>query len=258
MKLFSKLGLLKPNIKGVYPDRNIGLIDDNSPFAMREAYKTLYTNIVYMGLNDKCRKIAVTSAVPSEGKSTVSANLAYTISHNSKDTKILLIDADMRAPRIARIFGINPKHHGLSEFLAGVDKEPNFIDIKDKNLTVMTSGSRPINPTQLLSSSRMKQLMDICEERFDYVIIDTLPVNIVADALLFSNYVNGYVLSVLADRSDIKGVKQCVEQLQQINAVIFGFVISGVKMKHNSGKYGYGYGRYSSRYSDKGYGDDNS
>ncbi|MBO5907687.1 MAG: CpsD/CapB family tyrosine-protein kinase [Clostridia bacterium] len=256
MKLFSMLGLFKPKVKAKHPRRNVGLIDDKSPFAMREAYKTLYTNIVYMGLNDKCRKIAVTSAVPSEGKSTVSANLAYTISHNSKDKRILLIDADMRAPRIARMFGLNPKGHGLSEYLAGVDKEPSFIEIKDKNLTIMTSGTRPINPTQLLSSPRMKQLMDICEERFDYVIIDTLPVNVVADALLFSNYVNGYVLSVLADRSDVKGVKQCVEQLQQINAVVFGFVISGVKMKNGSGKYGYGYGRYSSRYSDKNYEDD--
>ncbi len=245
MKLFS---IFKKRRKDV--EYNVGLINDDSPFALREAYKTLYTNIVYMGVSDKCRKIAVTSALPSEGKSTVSSNLAFTISHNAKDKKILLIDADMRAPRVAKIFGLDSKQHGLSEFLAGVDSEPNFLDIPDKSLTVMTAGARPINPTQLLSSSMMDKLIRICEERYDYVIIDTPPVNIVTDALLFNSYVNGYVLSVLADRSDIKDLKQCVDHLEQINAQIFGFVLSGVKMKSNAGRYNH-YSRYTSEYSDE-------
>ena len=117
----------------------IGLIDENSPFAIREAYKSLYTNIVYIGVDDKCKKLVVTSAVPSEAKSTVSTNLAYTIASNSEDKKVLLIDADMRAPKVNRLFGIDENERGLSEYLAGVDEKPNFIYLEDKKMTVVES-----------------------------------------------------------------------------------------------------------------------
>jgi len=224
----------------------IGLIDENSPFAIREAYKSLYTNIVYIGVDDKCKKLVVTSAVPSEAKSTVSTNLAYTIAANSENKKVLLIDADMRAPKVNKLFGIDENERGLSEYLAGVDEEPNFIYLEDKNMTILTAGGKSVNPTQLLSSSVMGQLFSECEKKFDYIIIDTPPVNIVTDAVLFNNYVNGYIISTLSEYSDTKTVSECLNRLNQVGAEIIGFVFSGVKLKNYGGKYRYAkhYKRY--------------
>lgn len=227
----------------------LGLVNDSTPFAIREAYKSLYTNIIYVGIEDRCKKIAVTSAVPSEGKSSVSANLAYTIAQNSSNSKVLLIDADMRVSKIHTFFDIDFSSHGLSEYLAGVDEEPNFTYLEDKNITVLTSGARSLNPTQLLSSSNMVKLFEILEEKFDFIIIDTPPVNVVTDALLFNEYINGYVISTLSDHSDVNNVEDCVEQLNRVGARILGFVLSALKLKNMGGRYRYS--RYNNRYSDE-------
>ncbi|MBQ2876619.1 MAG: CpsD/CapB family tyrosine-protein kinase [Clostridia bacterium] len=224
-----------------------GILDENSPFALREAYSSLYTNIVYIGVDDKCKKLVVTSALPSEGKSTVSANLALTIAQNSEDKKVLLIDSDMRAPKISELFGIDEEKNGLSEFLAGVDEEPNFTVLEDKNLTILTSGAKSLKPTQLLSSSMMEKLFAECESEFDYIIIDTPPVNLVTDALMYNNYVNGYIISTFADHSDTKSLAECINRLNQVGAEIVGTVFSGAKLKSSSGKYKYSdkYNNYS-------------
>ncbi len=224
-----------------------GLIDENSPFALREAYSSLYTNIVYIGVGDKCKKIVVSSALPSEGKSTVAANLALTIAQNSEDKRVLLIDSDMRAPKISKLFDLDESEHGLSEYLAGVDKKPNFIHIEKGNLTILSSGAKSLNPTQLLSSSAMEKLFAECDSDFDYIVIDTPPVNLVTDALMYNNYVNGYILSTLADHSDTKSISECINRLNQVGGEIIGFVYSGAKLKNFGGKYRYSkqYSRYS-------------
>jgi Mrp family chromosome partitioning ATPase len=90
------------------------LIDSETPFAIRQAYKSLYTNVLYLNIDSKCKKIAVTSPLPSECKSTVSANLSLMLSENLEDKKILLIDSDMRSPRLWTLFGTKRNAHGLS------------------------------------------------------------------------------------------------------------------------------------------------
>ena len=240
MKLFRKHKASGATVEG-------RVIDENAPFAIREAYKSLYTSIVYLSIEDKCKKIAVTSAIPSEGKSTVSANLACTIAQNSKDKRVLLIDSDMRLPKISKMFSLDSNASGLSEYLAGVDEAPNFIYLPDKKLTVLSAGGYSVNPTQLISSSAMGKLFELCEEQFDYVIIDTPPVNVVTDAILINNYINGYVLAILADHSDVNNITNCVERLNQVGAEIYGFVLSGVRLKGGSGRYKYS--NYSKSYS---------
>ena len=123
-------------------DVEFGLLDANSPFALKEAYSSLFTNIVYIGREDKCKKLVITSAMPAEGKSTVSANLALTIAENVENPKVLLIDSDLRAPKLNQLFGIEDGTRGFSEYLAGVDDEPNFIYLEDKKITILTSGSK--------------------------------------------------------------------------------------------------------------------
>ena len=152
----------------------------------------------------------------------------------------------MRAPKVNRLFGIDESERGLSEYLAGVDEKPNFIYLEDKKMTVLTAGGKSVNPTQLLSSSVMVQLFAECEKKFDYIIIDTPPVNIVTDAVLFNNFVNGYIISTLAEYSETKSVSECLNRLNQVGAEIIGFVFSGVKLKNYGGKYRYAkhYKRY--------------
>ena len=221
------------------------VIDENTPFAIREAYKALYTNVRYLNIDDKCKKIVVTSAVSGEGKTTLSVNLAVTLAQNLEDKRVLLIDADMRRPRVATALEIDPKTRGLSEFLAGLDLDPNFEYVADHKLMVLTAGGPNVNPTKLIGSERMKKLLDACEESFDYVIIDTPPITVVTDAVLFNSNVNGYIIATRAEYSNINKLNECVANLEQVGAEIFGIVLSDVKMKKSDGRYS----RYS-RYGD--------
>ena len=233
MGIFSNI--FRKNKKSDCPE--LGLIDNSSPFALRQAYKALYTNILYLNIDAKCKKIVVSSALPGECKSTVSSNLSFALSENHDDKKILLIDGDIRSPKIWKNFGLKRNAKGLSEYLAGIDEVPNFQRYNDSNLYILTSGSQSVNPTKLIGSPRMKMLLELCEGEFDYVIIDTPPINIVSDALLLSSVAHGYVLSMRSDVSDINSYSQCVEYINNTGADIFGVVLSGVKLKGGSSKY---------------------
>ena len=233
----------KKSRKGKGPE--LKLLDTETPYAVRQAYKALYTNVLYLNIDAACKKIVVTSAVPEECKSTVSSNLSVMLAENLEDKKILLIDSDMRSPKIWSLFGTKRNEHGLSEYLAGIDESPNFQQYKNSNLFLLTSGGQSVSPTKLVGSQRMKKLLELCEEDYDYVIIDTPPVNVVSDALLLGNVINGYIISARSDSSDINSISQCVENITNTGNDIYGIVLSDVKLKGGvSGKYG----KYGNRY----------
>ena len=237
-------------LSGFFRKRNkkdapgLNLLSVDTPFAIRQAYKSLYTNVLYLDIDTKCKKIAVTSALPGECKSTVSSNLSMMLAENLEDKKVLLIDSDIRSPRIWSIFGLKRNAHGLSEYLAGIDEVPNIQQYQDTKLSILTCGAQSVNPTKLVGSKKMKKLLDYCEELFDYVIIDTPPTNLVSDALLLGNVVNGYIISARADSSDVNSISQCVESINNIGTDIYGIVLSDVKLKGGKNVYG----KYESRY----------
>ena len=226
------------------------VVNSKTPFAIREAYKALYTNVRYLNIEDKCKKIVVTSAVPGEGKTTLSVNLAVTLAQNLENKRILLIDSDMRRPRVAPSLGLDPKRHGLSEYLAGIDEDPSFEYVDAHKLTVLTSGGSNVNPTKLIGSERMHKLLDACSQEFDYIIIDTPPVTVVTDAVLYNSNVNGYIIATRSEYSNTHKLSECIASLEQVGAEIFGIVLSDIKMKSAGGKYSK-YSKYSrySRYS---------
>lgn len=224
------------------------IVNEDSPFAIREAFKTLYTNVLYLNIEDKCKKIAITSALSGEGKTFLSTNLAITLAQNLSDSKVLLIDTDMRQPRVSALLELDIEAHGLSEYLAGIDETPNLVYVSDKKLTVLSAGANNVNPTKLIGSKRMENLLHSLEEQFDYIIIDTPPVNIVSDAILLNEHVNGYILATRADYSDVKSVNEALSRLNQINAEVYGVVLTSVKLKTM------GYGRHSGKYSTSKYG----
>ena len=208
------------------------IISDTTPFAIVEAYRSLYTNVLYLPIEDKCKKIVITSAFPGEGKTSVSVNLAYTIAINSPESRVLIIDGDMRSPRVNRLLQLNDiKRNGLSEYLAGIDQEPNIEDSIHDNLKILLSGAQNANSPGLIASTRMKSLMEYCNDRFDYVIIDTPPVNIVSDAILLNDYINGYIMVCRADYSDVNSLSDAMDSLTKAGATIFGTVLSSYNAK---------------------------
>jgi len=174
---------------------NKSVISENSNFALSEAFKAIRTNLTFALPNHlKCKKIMFTSAYPSEGKTTVSSNTAITIAQT--EAKVLLIDADLRKPKSHTKFGIENRV-GLSNVLSGM------VDVRDAitpsgrlNLWCMTAGVIPPNPAELLSSEKMRETLELLETMFDYIIIDTSPINLVSDALDISAMVDGVVLVV--------------------------------------------------------------
>ncbi len=233
------------------------ILNDDTPFAVREAYRALCTNILYLPIADNCKKIAVTSAFPGEGKTFVSINLAITLASSSEKRRVLVIDADMRKSRVMRLLKQNKyaKSNGLSEFLAGLDPTPNIVSTEHENLDVLPSGAEAANPAGLLNSSKMQELIAYAEERYDYVIFDTPPVNVVSDSLLLNDRINGYLIATRADYSDVNNLSQAVEALKQVDAEIYGVVLSSVDVKKSAGYYHsynkYGYSSYD-RSSDNG------
>ena len=227
------------------------IISEDTPFAIRESFRTLYTNVLYLPIEDKCKKIAITSAFSGEGKTYVTVNLALTIAKNAPEARVLVIDADMRNPRVTRIMNMRRSGtHGLSEYLAGIDEEPNYLDTKYPNLKLLSSGAKNSNALGLISSTRMQTLIEYCRERFDYILFDTPPVNLVSDGVLLNDYINGYLLVARADYSDVSSVSDMLDSLSRVNANVFGFVLSSVNMNKTKKKYGR-YGKYSAYYYDK-------
>lgn len=236
------------------------LISDRTPFAISEAFRTLYTNVLYLPIQDRCKKIAVTSGFSGEGKTYISINLALTIARSDSEHRVLLIDSDMRKPRVSHLLKeIKPNVHGLSEYLAGIDSVPNIQQTNLPNLSVLTSGSESANATALISSSRFDSMIEALEGKYDYIIFDTPPANVVSDAILLNDHINGYFIVVRADYSDINEISELFENLSSINANVFGMCLTAVSPKGYNGKYSrykkyYKYGRYAKYVSYTNYG----
>ena len=245
------------------------LLNKNSDFFIREAYKTLRTNVNFsLASVTGCRVIAVTSSMQSEGKSITAANLALSLAN--ADKKVLLIDCDLRKPKVGRLLGINARG-GLVNLLADSKWTDELVQLyKDTGLTVIVSGKIPPNPSELLGSARMLNLISVMRKKFDYIILDAPPVNMVTDAVVLGPVVDGYLFVVRSNQSERASVSHAIEQLGYADAKIMGFVMNGVPLektsygysKYHYGRYGYGrygYGRYGyGRYGRYGYGSEDA
>lgn len=224
------------------------VLDKDTPFAISESFRMLYTNVLYLPISDKCRKIAITSPVSGEGKTYISVNLSITLANNS-DKKILLVDMDMRVPRVKKLLQsrvVNPDgFNGLSEYLAGIDSEVHIMKTDIDNLDVLFSGKENTNPIGLINSPKFNTLMDELKEIYDYIIIDTPPINIVTDALLVLDKVNGYILSSRANYSNINALNTAIESIKSVGGEIFGVVLTEANSKNfTKSKYKYPRGDY--------------
>ena len=191
-----------------------------------EAYRSLRSNIEYSSFDDEYRAIVVTSSVPGEGKSTTSGNLALSLAQSGN--KVLLVDCDMRKPSIHKKFKIS-NSKGLTELIRGRSSFDEVSYKYNENLTVITSGSKVPNPSELLASEVMNIFLQEARENFDYVVIDTPPVQLVTDAQILSSKADGTLLVVKAESTKKNQVASSVGLLRKVNATVMGTVLNAVK-----------------------------
>ena len=238
-------------------------LDNETPFAVTEAYKTVRSNIIFTLAADEKKSFVVSSANEGEGKSTTSANLAITLAQTS--AKVLLIDADLRKPTLHKIFQLE-NSHGLSRFLVGLEPLTEAVHTNvEPKLDLLTAGPTPPNPSELLGSKNMGILLDKMQEHYDYIVIDSPPINVVTDALVLSVKTAGVVMTVKYGDTTYDDVGRAVDAVRFANSNVLGVIFNNVdsfadgkyyyKGYKRYGRYGYrryGYSRYG--YSRYGYG----
>ena len=212
----------------VAPMQRKMILNESSPFMLQEAYKTLRTNLLFALRGKGCKRLCITSSMPGEGKSITILNLAISIAQTGK--KVLLIDADLRRPALARLLVENAVP-GLSNILAGQSSVEEAVRKEVyPNLSILFSGDNPPNPSELLSSEQMQDLMETLSQGYDYVLVDAPPVNLVTDCSIIASMLDGVVLLARQGSARKDGVKQAINQLQLTGAKILGCVFNGVEM----------------------------
>lgn len=212
----------------------------NSKSPISEAYRTLRTNIQFSSVDKKIKSLVVTSSEMSEGKSTTSANLAETFAQTGQ--RVLIVEADLRRPRIHHIFNIS-NQRGLTNVLAGQVDIHQTISTAGSDIHVMPAGPIPPNPSELLGSDRMKEVVRILSDNYDMVIFDMPPVNAVTDATIVSTFTDGVVLVVASGKTNIEAGKRALKSLQAVGANILGAVMTMIPVTKR-GYYSYKYYSY--------------
>ena len=218
-------------------DRLVSLADPGSQAA--EAYRTLRTSLLYSVVDDPPRVVVVTSPGQREGKSTTCANLAVTLSQAEKS--VVLLDCDLRKPVIHSVFELR-NNRGLVDGLVGSEKVEDLWHSPLENLAVITSGPVPPNPAELLGSERFSALLDDLARRFDYVIVDVPPVQLVSDPAIVAAQADGVILVLDAQSTRKLSVRRSLRSLEAVGAKVLGTVMNNVKPSRSESYGGYTYG----------------
>ncbi len=247
--LLGTLPVLKTSRKDIYRPHHAFLSESQSSFA--EAIRTVRTGVMLSNLDNPHKIILVTSTVPGEGKTVFAINQAFALSQMKKT---LLIDADMRRPTIAKVFGLQAKAPGLSNMVAGTETIDTCIhpqELEGVDIDVVPSGTIPPNPLELLSSLHFKQLLEQLEQRYEQIVIDSPPSTLVSDALVLGKYAKAVVYVVKADETPYQLVQNGLKRLRQFHAPVLGVVLNQADLRKTSNYY-YGY-KYGRRYASRGY-----
>ena len=221
-------------------ERKLHVISESSPFAYVEAYKSLRTNLKFASMSNDLKKIAVTSAIPGEGKSNVVINLAVSLAQEGN--KVLVVDCDLRKPIMHKYLKIRIKNKGVTTVLSGESTlNDSIVNFRDIGISVLCAGLIPPNPAEILASTKMKELIDELSEKYDYVLFDTPPVSVVTDAAVLSRYVDGVVLVVRQGHVTIETAKIAMKNLQAVNAPVIGAIMNDFDTKTVGKASGYYY-----------------
>jgi capsular exopolysaccharide synthesis family protein len=219
--------------------------DPKSPIS--ESYRSLRTNVTFASVDKKIKSLLISSSQPGEGKSTTTANLAIAFAQLRKKT--LLIDADLRKPVQHNVFG-HPRGPGLAEYLVGEVKSVNEViqQTKVENLYLLTAGVLPPNPSELLGSERMSELIDHLEQKWDMVLLDSPPIVAVTDASTISREIDAIALVVKAGQTERSAVDRALDMMHNVRAPLIGAILNGASQESLGGKYAYYYSYYNYYY----------
>ena len=217
----------------------LNLVTQNDPKnPAAEAYRVIRTSIQFAQEGKELKTIAITSCTPNEGKSTTIANLAVVLTQAGKS--VLLIDCDMRNPTVHKNFNLSNKI-GLSSCISmGTAVADAVQSTAIEGLDALTAGVIPPNPSELLGSERMQNVLQRAKEQYDYVLIDTPPVLPVTDSLVLGRMVDGLILVIDSGEIKVEMARDVKNQLVHAGANILGVVLNKVRSEHH----GYGYGYY--------------
>jgi len=226
--------------EGSSADRKKQLLFNNKdiPFNIVENYKTMRTNLMFTLSTTRNKIVVVSSPNPSEGKSVTVANLAASMAET--ENKVLLIDADMRKPVQHRNFKLK-NNVGLSTILSGESTFDKCVhETKNGNFAVLTSGVLPPNPSELLASEKMRELLEYVQHKYDYVIVDGTPLLPVTDVMSLADEVAGVLLIARYGRTTYQEIEESMKKLEIGDCNLLGFVLNDISAKNGS-HYGYKY-----------------
>lgn len=218
-------------------DRYRKLITHWNPFSpIVEGYRTLRINIQFASSTQVTRTLLVTSTGPSEGKTITSANLAIMMAKDQKNT--VYVDTDLRKPRAHFTFDL-PNIRGVSTYLKGESSLKEIVqDSGVPNLSVITCGPIPPNPTELLGLNRIDLLIEELLQRFDFVIFDSPPM-MIADAVVLATKVDGCIVVIDSQKTKRESAGKAIEQLKNVNGNILGVVLNNKKIRNKEEYYSY-------------------
>lgn len=221
------------------------IVENNPKSSISEAIKAIRTNLQFSSVDKKLKTVLVTSSMPSEGKSFISCNLATAFVQDGN--RVLLVDCDMRKGRQHKVFQVN-NEKGLSTLLLGpitMSNIKSFIQkTKVNKLDILTMGIVPPNPSELLNSENMKNLIELISTEYDLVIFDGVPVNGLTDSVVMSKLVDKVVIVSAIKQTPMELLMQTKKTLESVNADIAGIIINKVPNKNG----GYYYGNYGNYY----------
>ena len=207
-------------------------LDLKSPMA--EAYRTIRTNIIFSDIDNKIKTILFTSTKKNEGKSTIVANVAYFFSKLEKK-KILLIDLDLRNPSVHKMFSVS-NSIGIIEHLKENKPLDECIHKIEDNFHVLSMGMAQPNPSEILSSNKMRKFLTNIRKSYDYIFVDAPPVGIVSDPIIISEFIDGIIYVIAYNEVDISHAKAAIDNLKKSDANIIGAVLNKYSTKSRMGK----------------------
>ena len=206
-----------------------------SPLA--ESYRLIRTALLLSAAERPPRTILITSMNPREGKTATTINIARTLAQAG--SKVLVINCDLRRPRMNTVMGAQSET-GLSTYLAGSHNDKVIVAVKSERVTYMPSGPIPPNPAELLGSQRMRAMVEELAAEYDFVLLDTPPIQSVTDGLMLTSVVDGVIVVVRGGKTTFEALDNGIRKLREVKAHILGFVLNGVKGGQRGNYYGYG------------------
>jgi capsular exopolysaccharide synthesis family protein len=228
------------NDDGQDPSKSELLIHTDSRSSLAESYRQLRTSILLSTAGRAPKSLLITSSLPSEGKTTTAINTAISLAQTG--AKVLIIDADMRRPRLHTVFDVS-NAQGLSTLLSSEMSDDEMLDVieynEDSRLNLLTSGPVPPNPAELIGSEQMSNLLKVLQKHFTHVVVDSPPIASFTDGVLIASMVDGVILVVNSGKSSRQVVRRSRQLLMDIGAKILGVVLNNVNLRSQENNYYY-------------------